>query len=268
MEQTRREFCRRAAGVATAGALGAAAIDGAAAANLPQYSPTNVATADFPEELLREYQPALASSESARSKLIGIYAWRATPADDSPVETEALYYWFKYSHQTGFFSNLIRGGVSRAHLGDIEPVIVFRDPASGDVNRVVCSGYHHFAAERSGDELSLLDGTHPRLRLIDPWHHYNFLDDGEDTAGLLGPSAGLNDWLSVRNAWYRDGIYNHTAVSAVDDPYTMLDRDFWWSDGTQEQQLYGLWLQLPFDLNFLSAIASPARASDDLRVLQ
>lgn len=278
MASTRRAYLRGAAGVA-GGIAGAAALSASATAqsSVPEFDPDGVAAADFPEDLLREYQPAVAISNASLDALLGIYAWRATPAADSETDLEALYYWFRYSHQRSFLDRAILRLFSEAgpdaHFLDHEPVIVFRDPDGGAVEAVVCSGYHHFAAARTGSDLPL-DAirtnyqTHVRLRIVDPWHHYNFFDGSEGgTASLVAPSAGLENWLESRPGWYADGVFAASSQAAVDDPYTMReDREMWWAEGTDDATWARRWLDwAPAGLS-LGAIPSPAQADSDLRV--
>lgn len=271
MAQTRRQFCRRAAGVVG----GAAALATTATAqSVPEFDPDGVATADYPEDLLRDYQPLAVASIDAIDQCSGIYAWRAKPSAEAETDLEALYYWFPYSHQRSFTDRLslriFSSAAPDAHFLDHEPLIVYRDPDTGDVEEVVMSGYHHFATVRSGADLPLAasrrdDPTHVRVRIVSPHHHFNFHDGSRD-AGLLASAVGINSWLDVRDGWYADGVYDASAQPAVDDPYAMRGREMWWAEGTSDARNARRWLSIAPDGMSLGSIPSPAQADEDLRV--
>lgn len=275
MQLTRRELIRGAGATTLVASSGAAVTGSATASSVPEFDPVNVATADFPEEMLRDYQPAVIWSQEARDKIASIYAWRAKPSAEAETDLHALYYWFRYTSQRSWFKRrsigLFSGSGPDSHPLDHEPLILFVDPGTGAVEQVVMTGYHHIATSRSSADLPLEtyrldDPSHVRVKVVDPWHHFNF-DDSNTDASMPIPTTGIRDWLNSsdgRPGWYADGTLDATAQEAVDDPYTMRNRSMWWREGTRDAK----WAKRGLKWSFfdLGTLPSPAHADDDLRI--
>jgi hypothetical protein len=269
MPPTRRRFLR-AAGLATTVGL-SSLLSQPASAQVDtgewEYKPNDV-TLSYNRTELEAYQPKLETSRAARRQLVGIYGFKAEHDDR---ELTAYYYWLRYSFQDsatdslGTLSRLLSGGPD-GHFLDHEPIIVFsRDDGTPD--RLVTSGYHHFALEvPSGTDDTVwtedrLPGvqSHAHLNVVDPWHHYKTVPPPADdsTATFLQSVTDVQNWLAVRDAWMDNGFYSKSHGPAIENPYTMLERDTWWADGTIDKQFAPLWIR--FGLG-------GARESDELRI--
>lgn len=239
---TRRQVLRGAGATAVAG-LGTATFSGPTAAQASQYDVPSDYTQSFDREFLERYQPLLVtSSPEVRSNLMGMWGYKVT-SPDSDYAVAA--YWAKYATQAGLsipLTDIVIG--ADAHAGDHEPVYLYVDEVTGEVDRVVATGYHHFAMEVSGENAHLTKDrdpdreTHVSLDVVDPWHHYQLVE------GDRGFFPDLYDWTAARDNWVRDGIYDTTALYAVDNPYVMLERDSWWDRDTTDYQFAKLWLAL------------------------
>lgn len=186
----------------------------------------------FDEARLRKYQPALVMSQTTRRRFNGMYGY---VAESDEEETFVCCYWGQMTHQDG-----LPIAQADSHLGDHEPIYVFVDDDSGEVDRVVYSGYHWFAAETTGEEgnLSTIRAdkpTHINLRVVDPWHHYSHGDNGD------GALVDLESWPGIRDTWRQNGFYEPAQPEAIEDPWTMLERDSWWRDGSTDAWFADLW---------------------------
>uniref|UniRef100_UPI00356A44E5 hypothetical protein n=1 Tax=Halolamina sp. TaxID=1940283 RepID=UPI00356A44E5 len=171
-------------------------------------------TIDFPEEEIQRYAPELVLSDDARSKLIDVYGWRARSTE---FEDEVFVYWASYTHQTGWIGNL------DSHLGDHEPLQVVVDEGTGDVSRVRASVYHWLKGEVLPSELVLTDETHPRLRVIDPWHQYSAVEEGRG-----GTIPAVVDLRGEWGAWLANGLEESVVPGASRNPWIMSTRGDWW----------------------------------------
>lgn len=210
---------------------------------------------DYGDDLsvLERWQPAFDISVSALEQAVGIFGWWA---DNDERNERAIYFWNRYSHQESFLDFWKSLGTSAVaadnHLWDHEPTIVFVDKATDEVARVVTSGYHHFAAEATpGQRLAVLQirddyPTHAGLYVVDPWHQHQFV--GESATGdlaLIDNQVALQSWFDVRQQWYDSNVYEKTAIEAIEDPWTMLERAGWWRSGeTDAWFARNVWLPL------------------------
>lgn len=231
----RRQFIRRAA---AAGALGTLAVGTATAAEPPsRLSHLENVGDDIAE--LRKYQPSIIASREARQLLVGVYGWYAESSEYPDLR--AYYYWFKYpTQQSGLTSLIPFLSGPDAHFGDHEPFVSIVDKNTGEVVRTLKSGYHHFVLELLNSDLELRTQhadvpSHPKLRVVDPWHHFrngaNASFDGVLPDTISGAEFG--SWLDKRDPWYTNGVYQKSSTEAVEDPFSLLEgRDTWWADGT------------------------------------
>lgn len=197
---------------------------------------------------LRKYQPYLRFDGGSPSKnqLIGIYGWKA----ESPHhDTDAYYYWARYTHQhagvehLGLFDRATGVLASDSHLWDHEPSITFVDPDTGEIEEVVYTQGHHSVARIDGDDAPLIadatdDPTHVSLRVIDPWHHYE--PDDEESGVDVRNFAEFGSWLEVRDAWELNGFYDGSSREAIDNPWTARDRATWF-EGRRDRLAARLW---------------------------
>jgi hypothetical protein len=269
MPHTRRQFLGATATAATVGL--STVLTGSTSAQVDTsewaYKPDHI-TYSYDQTELEAYQPLFETSREARRQLIGIYGFKA---ESTEYDRDAYYYWLRYNFQDsatdtlGSLSQLLSGGPD-SHFLDHEPIIIFTN-ANGTPDRVVTTGYHHFALEIDADtddtvwtqnRLTGID-SHAHLNVVDPWHHYKTVPPpAEDsTATFLQSVTDVENWLAVREAWKDNGLYAKSHGPAIEDPFVMLERDTWWADGTIDKQFAPLWIR--FGLG-------GARDSDQLRV--
>ncbi|MCL9818321.1 hypothetical protein [Natronocalculus amylovorans] len=216
-------------------------------------------TYSFNRAEVERYQPLLVASRDARRKMRAMYGMKVQSDSN---DLDCYVYWMQYTHQDGSAETLEWLGDLLArdtHLWDHEPSYIYVDPDTNEVDRIVCTGYHHFALELDPDDENVLMSedrvpgveTHVNLDVVSPWHHYR-------TADREGTYAELVSWLEKRDAWKDNGFYDRTATEAIENPYSMLDRDSWWDESTWDYRFGKLWIQLGL---------GGARETDELRIL-
>lgn len=162
---SRRQFL--AGATATAAAIAVPGL--ASAAEPPDWAPDHITNVGDDEAELRKYEPYLDIAWDDQEQLIGTYGWYM---DSEEYDTRAYYYWLKYAKQDSLADQIpIVGPLFSAdsHFKDHEPVAVFADRESGEVQKVLYSGYHHFGVQLSAEEITLVEDersfpTHPRSR--------------------------------------------------------------------------------------------------------
>ena len=205
---SRRAFLSRlgAAGMAVAGLT---TLSGPAAALArDEYKPDHV-TLSYDQALLERYRPRLVFEDDSRDQLIGLYGWYATSPE---FDTDVAVYWASYTHQTGVTD-------FDSHYGDHEPLYVFVNSTTGEVQRVVYSAYHWLKGT------TVTDREHPQFAVIHPWHHYI----QTTTEGVL---VGVDDLHSVFDSWLTNGLEEDLATGSVVNPWSMLSRGDWWRRGS------------------------------------
>lgn len=235
---SRREFLTTAA--ATAAAVAVPGLAGAA--EPPEWSPDHITNVgDDPAEL-RKYEPYLDIPWSDQQSLIGVYGWYA---DSEKYDTRAYYYWAKYVKQDSLFDSIpIIGPLASAdsHFKDHEPVAILADTDTGNVQKVMYSGYHHFAVELSGAEMTLVEDetnqpTHPSLEVAVPHHHYRHQNDA--TTGVPAHTVAgseFGSFLEKQPQWEQNGVFGSSANEVVFDPWLISERGTWWDKNTLDYQ--------------------------------
>lgn len=196
------------AGIAT----GVAGSVGMVSASHPDTQPGHV-TITYDQDALHTYRPKLKLEQDDEDALLGLHGWIAK---SNEYDYDWYVYFAEYSHQEGATSY-------DSHLSDREPAYVGVDPDTGDVQRLVYSGYHWLAARAQGSAIPM-DDTHPALRVINPWHHYTLSDPDR---GRLYEVKDLNE---VFEAWLSNGLEDDLAFRSVTGPATMRERSNWWQD--------------------------------------
>ncbi|ELZ05733.1 hypothetical protein [Natrialba aegyptia] len=235
-------FSRRQFIVSASATAAAIAVPGLVSAETPEWSPDHITMTGDDEDELRRYQPYLDIPWADQQSLIGVYGWFAESED---YDTRAYYYWAKYNSQNSLFDALpLIGGLfsEDAHFGDHEPVIVLADPDSGEVQRVLYSGYHHFAVDISGEDMTLVEDaesypTHPSLQVAVPHHHFRHQrDDSRTIAASSISGAEFGSFLDQRSSWEQNGVFDSSSDTAIADPWAMSDRGTWWDESTTDYQ--------------------------------
>lgn len=210
---SRRDLLR-GGGAAAVGSVALAGASGRARADHRTNKPADV-TVSFDETTIEEYRPQLVLDgvEPAPND------FHALHATSSESDLNAVYGFLEYPYQEGVSS-------SDSHLGDHEPVIVFYDEHSGDVERVDYAGYHWFKATAPAEELQFAGdaGHRPILRVDRSYHHY-YVYTG-NAAGERPPLANLDDSI---DGWLSNGLEDKLAPSQPFDPWAMLTRGTWWA---------------------------------------
>lgn len=210
----RRSFLRAAG----ATAVGLSVATGTASAEHGDAKPDHV-TLEYDESTLETYRPELATNH-LEVQPSSLFSWTATSPEH---DTDAHVFFAYYSHQRG---------LSRAdsHIHDREPIYVFTDSDTGDLNMVVYSGYHWLAARSRGPPTDD-SGNRPRLRVTEKWHHYTLTDEADGDVDL----ADLHDKHSPHledgsTAWLDTGWEDALAPGLCLNPWRMRSRSDWWQD--------------------------------------
>jgi hypothetical protein len=225
MHSTRRQFLRATVtGIATVG------LAGRVAANHSGQRPDHVEIV-YDAELLSRYQPRLdltAVENNSKDTLPnGMFGWIARSPEH---DVDCAVYYTEYPYQRGI---LLTGHDS--HFGDHEPVYVYYNSTTGEVEEVVYSAYHWLRGRTRTPTLQ--DETHPVLSVISPWHQYSLGGVNTDTVELksLGDGQVLDDpnRTTEFEAWLDNGIEEHLQPGTVTNPWIMhgaQGRDHWWRD--------------------------------------
>lgn len=161
----------------------------------------------YPADAIETYQPEL------RIRHLNVrpskqYAWFARSPE---YDYDVYCYWTWYTHQEGYTSE-------DSHFRDREPIYVYVDPQTGDVELTVYAAYH-WLANRSLPPLR--DETHPKFYVFDRYHHYGVTEQD-------GQYVDLEDFSSVFEDWLRNGWDESLALGVAQDPKRMLTRESWW----------------------------------------
>jgi hypothetical protein len=232
---SRRELLRQI-GVATSGTVGLVATSSTATAS-SRSTPEHV-TLSFDEATIAEYQPQLVLQSVEPRPL----AFHALHAESSESSLNAVYGFTQYPYQEGVSEH-------DSHLGDHEPIIVWYDQSTGDVERVDYSAYHWFRGSLPADALAFADDGQQRpIMRVDPTYHHYY--------GYQGPIPGeqiqLRNLLDSIDSWLNNGLGESLALSQPYDPWEMLGRKSWWRHTTENR--INAWIQsLWFNLGFADA---------------
>jgi hypothetical protein len=212
-DQTRRDVLKAgAAAVASAVAVGGVSSSVAAA---DRSAPESV-TVSFDESRIREYMPSLVLEGVDPLPL----AFHALHAESSNSGLNAVYGFTRYPYQSGVTS-------ADSHLGDHEPLIVWYDATTGDVERVDYSAYHWFRGTASAAQLAFATDERRRpVFRVDPNYHHYYTYQGD----IPGERIQLENLLKSWPRWRDNGLDDALALSQPFDPYAMLSRPTWWRD--------------------------------------
>ena len=211
---TRRGFLAvsgaTAASVATLGQFPrSASADG----NYPHYDaqPDHV-TLDFPSTM-EDYVPRV-QTHHLTVQPQGWWGWRATSPEH---DTDVYVYFLKFPTQRGF---------SRwdSHLHDREPFYVFVDGQTGEIEKIIATGYHWFSFT---DEDPPTDGTNPRAKPVDPHNHFVLVSEDEE---VLLEDIDVNDFRDEFDVWLANGWDESLHPGAARNPWLMESREHWWRD--------------------------------------
>lgn len=227
---TRRDVLR---GGLTSGAAALAVTSvSAPAAAAPREAPSEVTLSDD-DALLAKYQPQLVL-EGVEPRPLAFYGLHAESTEST---LNAVYGFVQYPFQEGLARQ-------DSHLGDHEPIIVWYDQTTGDVERVDYAAYHWFRGTRSGDALHFADDDrHRPLFRVDPTYHHYYDYRGD----LPGEQIERRSLLEAIDSWLANGLEDDLAPSQPFDPYAMLSRPTWWKHTTGNwfnATLSALWFNL------------------------
>ena len=179
--------------------------------DVSDHQPDHV-TVSYPESELAEYQPELQLNHLD----VTPEAVYAAKYSSSQYTTDVYVYWAYYPVQQGYSG-------SDSHRLDREPVYVFVDSDSGDVEKVTYTQYHYLQETKSQAALDM-DGKNVQLYAVNPHHHY-FTE-------ISGPTekTTLRDFRDVNQAWYDNGWEANPDV--VMNPWAIQNEDSWWEKST------------------------------------
>lgn len=195
----------------------------------------------FDEEIIERYRPQLVL-EDVEPRPLAFYGLHATSTESS---LNAVYGFTKYPFQQG-------QSHSDSHLGDHEPVIVFYNQSSGEVELVAYSAYHWFKGQTTADALTFATDarTTPVLQ-VDPTYHHHYLYAGARD----GERIELRNLLDSIDGWLANGLEENLAPSQPFNPWEMLGRETWWRH-TTGNWINAFLLSLWFNLGLSDAAAT------------
>lgn len=181
----------------------------------------------FDEAKLRKYQPKLVMSRDTRRMHKGMYGY---VAKSSERDTDVYCYWNQLTHQDGLpFVG------QDSHLGDHEPIFVYVNSSTGELDRIIYSAGHWYAGEVLAENAVLTQSrasteTHASFAVDESHHHHSYTTED-------GAFVSLNSWPAVRGAWQDNEFYEPVQPEAVENPWSMLDRPHWWEDGSRDAKI-------------------------------
>ncbi|ELZ14407.1 hypothetical protein C478_07277 [Natrinema thermotolerans DSM 11552] len=192
-------------------------------------------TVSFDRAAIEAYQPRLLWD---RYDVADPISYTALYAESPEWDTDVVAGFHEYAQQEG-------ATAQDSHAGDHEPSYVFINSDTGDVQRVVYSGYHWFQASVTRDQIRLVQndagGENPVLRRVPPWNHHLPTASGIDRTGRAFPVESMLDSL---DAWLVNGMSGSLRVDQPLNPWKMLNAHDWWQDDAMStieiwmQQLY------------------------------
>lgn len=164
----------------------------------------------YPESEIQNYQPEIVSAH-LDIEPSSVYAGKFRSPD---YGTDVYVYWAKYASQEGLTSE-------DSHYGDHEPVYVYVDDESGDIEKIQFSAYHYLKGEDRDPEMN---GSHPVVRANNPYHHYS------SQTLLSGTLYDTNNFCDGVGDWYDNGW--EASKEAVAEPWSMNQKASWWKDNS------------------------------------
>lgn len=239
MALSRRDVLKASVAVAVGSTALATAPSGASAREAPDH-----VTVSYDDALIQRYQPELV--------LDGVEplpsAFHALHAESSRSSLNAVYGFTKYPYQSGVSQQ-------DSHLGDHEPIIVWYDQSTGDVERIDYAAYHWFRGTAGPSAIQFADGKQrkPVMRVDQSYHHY-YLYQGE----LPGSELERRNLLNSIETWRNEGLDEELAPSQPNDPWAMLSRESWWRHNA------GNWLDATLKSLWFNLGLSDARETSDV----
>ncbi|ADB63908.1 hypothetical protein Htur_5020 (plasmid) [Haloterrigena turkmenica DSM 5511] len=170
------------------------------------------------EQRLWKYQPLLQMDAETRDRFDGLYGYVATSEDE---DTDVLCYWSKTERVKSLPGGNDTLGSS---IGDHDPIYVFVNSDTGELERIVYSGYNLEAAEIQPGTDDLVtqradSPTHATFTVVNGWHHYRH------TPEKTGFFTALKSWPAVRDTWSNNGFGPDT--TAVQNPWELTTKNDW-----------------------------------------
>jgi|GEM_PF-2517848 len=186
------------------------------------------------EYRLRKYQPKLAMDAKTRERFDGLYGYVATSPER---ETDVLCYWSKVEPVESLPVGEDELGSS---IGDHDPIYVFVNSETGEIERIVYSAYNLEAAEinPTADELTqerASKPTHATFTVVKGWHHYRH------TPEATGHFTDLKSWPEDRPTWLDNNFSMDATV--VENPWQLASEPDW-RDNDSWFSLTDIWLDL------------------------
>lgn len=233
---SRRAVLRATApGIGLGGGVGAVAgLAQLAAAEHSERGPPDHVTVSYDDARIAEYQPQLVL-DGVSPEPLGYYGLHAESEESS---LNAVYGFVKFPYQEG------RLGRADGHLGDHEPIIVWYDSASGEVERVDYAAYHWFHGWAPADAFQYADEAQKRPMVrVDPAYHHFYIYSG----AAAGERLERENLLEGIDGWLANGLEENLALSQPFNPWDMFGRESWWRHNRSNRidaSLKALWFNL------------------------
>lgn len=228
----RRTFCKTAA-TATVGGL-TLATGSAAAATFEDARPDHV-TLSWDQSRMAAHVPWVRDPprQNADEEPQTWYGWIAS---SNEYDYDIYVYAMKYRVQRGT-------SALDSHRYDREPFYVYVDPSLEEVQKVVYSGYHWYAAESDGPPtIDTNDGEHPTAQIMAPYNHYTLLDTDDEAAlekiaveplGNADGGAFASDSQTTFSAWLDTGWRQAAEPGVFQNPIIVESRGKWWRENRE-----------------------------------
>ncbi|AEH39541.1 hypothetical protein [Halopiger xanaduensis] len=195
------------------------------------------------EYRLRQFQPLLKMDDATRQAFDGLYGYVATSEDQ---DTDVLCYWSKVSSGE---SLPVGDNALGSAIGDHDPIYVFVNSETDELERIVYSGYNLEAAEIQPSEDDLEQRrtdtpTHATFTVVSGWNHYRHTPDA------TGHFAELKSWGEVRETWQSNNFGPDT--TAVENPWQLATASDW-RDNDGVFSLTDIWLNLGQQIGWYGA---------------
>lgn len=227
-----------------AAAAGSMTLSGSAAADHRQSVPEYVSLR-YDQAEMEAYRPLVIDPPRARSDEQA-QRWHGWIAESPEYPTTVYVYFMYYQVQ--------RDGGIAGHRFDREPVYVFVDNETGDVEEIVYSAYHWLAEHTASPPTVTEAGEeHPTLRIVAPYNHYVLTREeavDEYPVEPLGTADGQpfsSDDETTFETWLATGWEEDLEPGVVTDPARMRTRESWWREG-RETLFTRLWAGLQVEL--------------------
>lgn len=168
----------------------------------------------YDEQVLKAYQPCLNTSSIDLKPEATFSAYYQSPE----YETDVAVYIHYYPTQKGFTSY-------DSHVVDREPVLVFIDSDTGELDKISYSAWHYLIAEESDPPTR--NDIRPKITVESP-HNHHYIDRSK----IHKYTPKIDNFKEVIQPWYDN---NWSAdPSIMTEPWLANDTDSFWNNSSDQ----------------------------------